>query len=284
MRLFTFKTLFLPVFLLSVSLSYGQRSNNDEKGLWEIWKLQSGETNNPSAVIKACIEFKKKNPSDPLGAITQGIVAWNLIAIGKLDAAERILNPMTKLKASDIQKANVYFAQTWLTRIDMMKIKPHLEAYFRKNVEYPPSLDVFKSLPEDKRPPSKDRWGKPWDYKLVGFKSAPKMPKNLKYEIGSQLLGSYSDMGKALSIPYGSRMNYRPYRKMPGTPGAETIEFLIVEEKEQSEAEKIGTKPKTKILSKGMNGNGVYLAYYGAKIMAMNDGNHWKIIAKPPSW
>jgi len=241
----------------------------NEKAAWDIWKMMESEPNDHPAVVAACEEFRKNNPRDPLIDVTRGIAAWHLLKVNDIPAAVKDLTSMLAKESTPLQKAADEMARTWLSRFDMEWVKRALGTYYRKEVQYPESLDALAGLPEKNRPPLTDRWGKPWAYSLVGFKLLEGF-NNQKYTLRCHALGEDSDLADALEIPYAGRINLRPIQMADRDPANELIVFATTDESQ-----------KRVMLSERVAFGNIVLAYSGSRILILSDGNHWKFTARP---
>ena len=141
-------------------------------------------------------------------------------------------------------------------------------------MEYPEKLDDaidFALADKNLKAPSKDRWKNPWEYELVGFKHLVKVPKNQKYALGSSLLGKQADFEKALEAPYKANIDIMPVQMGSTTRGSESVFFVNPAD-----------RTKTKVLIKvGHRRMGATLGFVGNNIIAVSDGDYWKLLPRP---
>jgi hypothetical protein len=238
-----------------------------------VWKLMSETPDDRAAVIAACGEFEKKRPGDPLTSVTRGITAWHLLQSGERKPAVQVLTRMASAavpaRPDALREAAVNMGRTWLTRLDREQVKAGLKTLYLRDVEYPESLEALKSLPGDIRPPLTDRWGKPWSYRLVGFRKLTGLA-NQKYELQARLLGRDSDLAEALQRPYAEGITLKPVKLVSAQAGRGVVQFT-------PPADASGEV----ILAVGAREGRVVFAYMGAKLIVLSDGNHWSVQPKP---
>lgn len=256
--------------LLSSCLNTGLAA--DEKGVWDIWKKTEAEPVNLTELIADCTAFKQANASDPLRPVIDGILAWAYFKSEKMADGAKLLVPVVNARNTPMQKATSDMARTWLTRIDRIVVKMVLQEYYKREIAFPAKVDDAIDKYADTIKASKvDRWGKPWNYELVGFKHLTKVPKDQKYSLQSILLGEDSDYEKALEIPFGGRINIVPMKMGLTTPGAESVYFKKADDEKSSPIH----------IKLGERVGGVALGYVGKNILVLTDGNHWKLLPKP---
>jgi hypothetical protein len=242
----------------------------NERGLWALWKQHTENTNRHAQVADACAAFEKASPQDPLRVVARGIAAWHLLKSGKNDAARQILLPMLADRGTDLAKAGSDIARRWMTRLDREDVRGALKEVYNRDIAFPESLEALKTLPADRRPPPADRWGKPWEYKLVGFKALRGLP-NQKYELISQLLGPESDLRAALADPYAARINLKPSRLVSPAGQSEVVEFV-------TDGEPVARK---QVMSVGSTSERIVFPYSGQNLILLSDGDCWKVLPKP---
>lgn len=261
----------LLLFFIPLS-SYAQTvvSPEAEKALWDLWQAHIAASNNHEEIYSKCAEFSAKTHYYPLTMVADGIAAWRLLKAGQQTNAVKILSKMENISPSfPLASAAATMGKTWLTRIDRERVRTALKFYYRKNVEFPVSLDALQNLPAEIRPPFKDHFGKNWSYRIVNFKYVRGF-KNQKYELLSTTLGTNSDLAVSLAKPYGSEIRLKPVKLMTGTPGRETFSF-----------ERTGEKKETVFIALGSSNNNVLFAFCGQRLIILSDGNHWSIITRP---
>ena len=160
----------------------------------------------------------------------------------------------------------------WLTRLDREKVRNALAAYYRNAIEYPINLQPLKkTMPSAKEStlPLADRWGAPWQYQLAAFKII-KGTRGQRYLLQSKTLLESSDLAKALERPYADRILLQPVALTISGNGAQNVVFQTP-----------GDQPEKILLSEGGQAAGVTLAYIGAHILILCDGDHWRVVTKP---
>jgi len=257
----------------------------DERSLWTIWKLVEEKPDDHTAAVAACAEFGKKNPHDPLLVVTRGITAWHLLKSGRTDAAIQVFEPMAsavvQARSDPLQMAALTMGRTWLTRIDRERVKQSLKKLYLRDIEYPASLETLASLPKESRPPLADRWGKPWTYRLVGFRKLRGFSTQ-KYELQSKLLGRNSDLASALQAPYADGIKLKPVDLLSSGHGKGTVRFTTYSTNSGDSGAASGNKTSRDIIvSVGGNAGPVFFAYMGSRLLVLSDGNHWMVLPGP---
>lgn len=240
---------------------------DDERAFWDVWKLHSSTTNRHAEVLAACEGFATAAPADPLLPVTRHIAAWRLLKLGRHDEAAAILTPMVRDGAEGMQKVASDIARAWLTRLDRETLKDALQKVYLREVAFPDRLDVWANDTTN-APPLTDRWGKTWQYGLVGFKHIPGL-RNQKYALRSRILLRHSDLAAALDVPYADRIRLKPVRLKTLDSGKALIEFDP------------GDDTGPALLTVGARHGLVALAYVGEHILLLGDGDHWKALSKP---
>jgi len=249
----------------------------DEKGLWTLWQQHESSPSNHADVVAACRQFAKRNPSDSLLPVARGIEAWHLFKLGRVEEGKALLLPRPAGEGNTVQKGAGELARGWLTRLDIEQVKKCLQAYYRKEVAYPASVDDVATHPDiDKtlHPLTVDRWGARWRYRLVGFKGVPGF-LDQRYEIACVKLGKTSDFREALELSYGDGIQIEPLRIAgDGAGPGSLVEF-------RKTGDGASTERKVFVLGAGRSWKGISLAYIGDNIIVACDRTHWKVFAKP---
>jgi hypothetical protein len=252
-------------FILAVALTgRAQSVKADEKGLWDIWCVGTNSVFAASEVSEECKKFRTSAPQDPFTVVVSGLEAWNRLKRGDTVTAAAIFNAMlVKGPATGLRKAGDEMARSWLSRIDREQVAHALKECYKRDIEFPASLEAVKVLGDKASIPVTDRWGKPWIYRRG---STIKGMETQRYDLESAVLGIRSDLKGALKMGYADRMDLKPVRMVPGPK--ETIEF------------KTGDG-RSLIREEGDRVNIVNLIYVGTRIIVLSDGNHWSVMAKP---
>ncbi len=254
----------LVLFLAVAVTGHAQSGKADEKVLWDVWCSGTNSSFEASELAETCKKLRTGAPQDPLTAVLSGIEAWNHLKRGDTIAATAIFNTMlVKGPATGLRKAGDEMARTWLTRMDREQVMPLLKEIYRRDIEFPSSLEALKSLGDKASYPLTDRWGKPWVYRKG---SAIKGMESQRFVLESSALGVRSDLKAALKIGYAERMDLKPVRMVPG--------LLVVVELKTAEG-------RSMLREEGDRANTVNLIYVGGYIIVLSDGNHWKVLPKP---
>ena len=252
-------------FLLAVAVTgRAQSIKADERGLWDVWCIGTNSAFQASEIAKACKKFRTSAPQDPLTVVVSGLEAWNHLKRADTVTATAIFNAMlVKGTATGLRKAGDEMARSWLTRLDRGQVTSALKESYRRDIEFPASLEAVKAPGEKASFPLTDRWGKPWVYRRG---STIKGMETQRYDLESSVLGIRSDIKDALKMGYGERMDLKAVRMVPGSKNV--VEFKTGE-------------GRTLLREEGDRGNIVNLIYVGTYIIVLSDGNHWSVMAKP---
>lgn len=251
---------------LTVSLvCRGQSATPDERALWKLWVTCTNNPDAPAAVEGACRDYQAAAAGDPLVTVARGIDAWSLLKLGRTREAASLFTSMLLLpgNATPLQAAGAEMARCWLVRLDREQVREALKMIYRRDVEFPASLEALTTLKIKAVPPLKDRWGAPWVYRR---ESSIRGMQAQQYSLESSRLGSLSDLAKALDLPYASRITLEPVR--PSPIGNDTFEFATPSQ-------------KGIFLQAGADKDGIVVAYLGQNVIVMSDGSHWRVMLKP---
>lgn len=245
----------------------------EEKMAWSIWEKMAQNPEDLSEVIAECEAFMKGRQTDQIAPVVVGILGWCYFKTERMPDGAKLLMSIEKYRTTPIKKAGSDLARTWLARIDIQLLKAALMIYYRKHQKFPEKLIDAIEFAEQKKGlkvPAKDRWGKPWTYDLVGFKTLTKVPKNQKYALSCTILGQYSDFAEALEMPYAGKIDLIPVKMGSTKSGFESVYF-----------KKAGDASSRPILMKvGDRKSGVTCAFIGRSVIALTDGNHWKLFKR----
>ncbi len=239
----------------------------DEVAFWELWKTHLAATNGHAEAVAACDAFEQKHPGDPFIIVARQFKAWHLLKLDRNADASALLTPMVTPGSTGLDKGASELARAWLTRLDRETVKAALQKVYARDVAYPEALDVWPKNAAG-TPPSVDRWGKAWKYRLTGFTRIPGL-RNQKYELQALLLGDTSDLAAALALPYAEQLTLKPVGLRPMTSGPPMIVF---------ETGETGAKAT---MTAGTRSEGTFLAYVGDRIILVADYTHWKVLPKP---
>lgn len=236
----------------------------DEKGLWDVWCVGTNSAFEASEVAEACTTFRARAPQDAFTVVVSGLEAWNRLKRGDTGTAAAIFTTLlVKGPATGLRKAGDEMARSWLSRMDREHVTHALTESYRRDMEFPASLEAVKALGDKAPLPLTDRWGKPWVYRRG---SLIKGMETQRYDLESAVLGLRSDLKDALNLRYAERMDLKPVRMVPGSKNG--VEFKTGE-------------GRSLIREEGDWVNNVNLIYVGTYIIVLSDGNHWSVMAKP---
>lgn len=247
----------------------------DEDGLLELWKQHMATPDDHAAVIKACREFSAAHVGDPLLPVVRGIEEWHTLRAGKTDEALAMFEADMALPPSPLNDGARRIAFAWMTRKDREKVAAALQAYYRKEIAYPKTLEQIAAHPKLKsapQPPAADRFGKPWDYALTGFEKVKGFEKlkgfaDQKYLLRSTVLGDVSDLKSAVKLPYASRISAVPQQVIPAPGNVLAVKFNLGK--------------TTAVIGAGTAAGDLHLAFVGTKIIVVCDYTHWKLYPRP---
>jgi hypothetical protein len=241
----------------------------DEAALLELWQQHIAVPEKHEETITACRSFAAAHPSDPLVPVVQGIEAWHHFSAGRAAEAQRLLEPHLAAPPGPITDAARALARGWITRLDREKVAAALQVHYRKEIAYPKSLEQLASypkLPPESRPPFADRFGKPWNYRLAGFKTVSGFGDQ-KYVLQSQALGDLSDLRSAVKAPYASRIQVTPVQIVTTPDGSLAVKFNT-------------GKGGSAMVAVGRASGDLHVAFVGAQIVVVCDHTHWKVLPK----
>ena len=235
----------------------------DEDALLALWKQHIGMPDDHEAAFKACRDFATAHAGDPLLPVVRGLEAWHLQRAGRRGEALQITTADLTAPPGPVTDGARRVALGWMTRLDRDQVVAALQAYYRKAVAYPKTLE---QLPADGRPPLNDRFGKPWNYKLTGLAKVPGF-EDQKYSLQSAVLGDLSDFKAALALSYAARIVAVPQEVLAAPGNNQVVKFNVA-----------GTSV---LLGPGQATGSLHLAYAGTKILVVCDDTHWKILPRP---
>lgn len=263
----------LATMLFGLAVPVGYAQGADERAFWLVWQKHTENLEKHAEAVAACREFERQAPDDPLAVVVRQFAAWHLLKLGKSAEARTILAPSVTGRATAFHRVADDVARAWLTRLDRDALQAHLRQTYLRDVAFPVSLDALAAPPGAERPPLVDRWGKPWAYRLVGFKHL-KGFDNQKYELQSQRLGSSSDLAKVLAMPYAGRITLRPVKLVSSASGSTLVQFA-----DDAASGPAAKKPIQMRI--GSRCGWIVFAYMGEHIILLADEDHWKAVAKP---
>jgi hypothetical protein len=251
--------LLLGTFVLLPSHARAQ----DEGALQDLWKQQVATPDDHDALLKSCQEFTTAHANDPLLPVVRGLTEWHLLRAKRQPEAWPMLGQDLAASGGPVAIGAQRLALAWATRVDREQVAKALQAWYRKEVAYPKTLDLVRPLGTF---PAADRFGKPWIYKLTGFAKLPGFTDQ-KYSLQSPVLGDVSDFQGALQLPYAARISAVPVQVQAAEGGTPTVKFNIA-----GSAALVGV---------GQAAGDLYLAYVGAHVIVVCDYTHWRILPRP---
>ena len=235
----------------------------DEEAVFDVWERHMAKPDDPEAAVKACQDFAKTHPDDPLLPVVRGLETWRQLRAGHRAEALQLMTADLTAPPGAVTEGERRIALGWMTRVDRERIADGLQAFYRKQVAYPKSLE---QLPPEARQPANDRFGKPWIYKLTGFAKVAGFTDQ-KYSLQSAFLGDTSDFKTAVQLAYAARISATPVQVLAGPGNLPAVKFNVA-----------GGSP---VIGVGQASGDLYLAFVGAKIVIVCDYTHWKIFSRP---
>jgi len=242
----------------------------NETELERLWEQHLARPDDHAAVIAACQRFVALDAGDPFTDVVSGIETWHLLRSGKAGEATPILQSHLIAKPSLILSGATAVAKGWQTRLDRERVVKALQLFYRKEVGYPASLAdliAHPKVPKEQHPPLNDRFGNPWQYRLVGIKGLPTM-QDQRYELLSTALGDQSPLEVALEAPYGFGIDLIPEAVFPALNPPQ-VSF------------KNPAGGGATAIPLGRSAGGLYLAYIGNQIVIVCNHSYWKIFSRP---
>jgi hypothetical protein len=241
----------------------------DEDGLLELWKQHMATPDDHEVVTKACRDFAAAHAGDPLLPVARGFEEWHTLRAGHQREALAMFGEDLAAPAGSVGDGARRLALGWMTRADREQVAAALQAYYRKEIAYPRTLEQLASNPKLKsepQPPFQDRFGKPWSYSLTGFAKL-KGFADQKYSLQSAVLGDMSDLKTAVKLPYAARISAVPQQVIPAPGNTLAVKFNLA--------------GNTAIVGAGQATGALHVAFVGAKIIVVCDYTHWKIFPRP---
>jgi hypothetical protein len=273
----------LMLMVLGVGLPYASAATDaDERALVALWRMQHATPHEHAALLDACQVFDKEHPSSAFGGVADTLAAWHLLKLGRTDEAVVLLAALPRQQQEGVDHGAYEVGAAWLSRIDRTRVQQALQFYYRREIGYPATLEeltAYPALPKSLAFPAVDRWGRRWDYRLVGFRRLSGM-LNQKYALTSPKLGSESDFEQALAQPYKVQITARIIRVRTIASGRDVVEMEI--ESPAGPAGEGASARRRKVVV-GLNSwsEGLFLAYVGRNFILVCDRSYWQLLPKP---
>lgn len=242
----------------------------DETALHRLWLQHLSTPANHEVVIKACRAFESQYPESPLFPVARGLLAWRLMKDGQTADAGKALAALSDPRQSAFDAPAAEMARRWLTRLDVEKVRSALRVHYQKQIAYPASLDDLVLTKNQPNPPKADRWGRPWNYEITGFKHIAGTPGQV-YRLQSVTLGATSGLAPALQRPYAGTLPVRATQTIAGKDGGPpSVKFELA-----------GVRPVLMILTPGSVSDAFTFCHAGDTILVLSDGEYWLVLPKP---
>lgn len=243
----------------------GAQTPAEESALLTLWKAHN--PSNHEAAARTCAAFEKQFPESPLVVVSHSIVGWHALAAGdRGPAVQKLFEACLSDKKDALSESATTMGRRWLSRLDRESVKAGLKLYYADHIGYPASLDELARLPEKKRPPLNDRWGRPWRYRLSDLKRIRGTTAQ-KYVLESVNVDRDNEIDEALAKPYDVATLLKPQKVLSRDAGHESVSFAA------------GREPV--VLTVGSRYRGVTLAYVGQTILILTDDDHWLVLPCP---
>lgn len=209
--------------LLCVATLTPARAATADGALWSLWQRHLAVTNH-AAMAAACADFATEPRHGALAPVAYVFAGWHLLRGGHLTNAVEVLTALAARGDTPVRQGCAEIARTWLTRVDAAVLKDALHRHYLRAVAFPKKLTDLRTEGRQDAIRYKDRWGRDWTYRLVGFQSLPGL-RNQKYSLRSPVLGDDTALAPALARPYAATIDLRPVRHVSGGAGHATWEF-----------------------------------------------------------
>lgn len=237
----------------------------DEAAALGLFQLHQRDGVRPDAARDACLQFEQRHAASALRPVARCLLGWDLLRLKATNEAVRALEGAAGGAQGPMLDAAQDVARCWLSRVDRERVRTALKEHYTRHADFPASLDALRALPEAMRPPATDRWGRSWRYGITQFERI-KGTKMQRYTLESPSIPpGGSDLAAALRKPYGFAMEAKPVR-IESAGG--TVVFLV--------------GGRTEMLSVGAKQGRAVLAWAGATVAVLSDGEYWNVTAPAP--
>lgn len=260
--------LVLALSLTSAAYAGDAGVEQDEHRLWQLWQAHEAQPGDHEGLLELCARIEARDPGFRFIEVVRGIAAWHLMKAGRPDEARAAWAGLDRSAPGEpFARAAQRMARTWLTRMDRETLRKALQTAYRRDLQYPESLERLADAAETELP-MRDRWGDPWTYEWTRFRFLRVSPGQ-RYSLESRNVRGSSDLSEALRSEYGSGINLRPVR-LVGTGAAPSVAF-------QAE----GAPAEQTVLAAGASLRGQTFVYIGRRILVLADADHWRVFMKP---
>lgn len=251
----------LPL-LLALLLPAPARADADEDLFGRLFQLHLTNAAADAAMAAQAARTADSLPPGPYRSAARALQGWRLLRAGKTADARAAYAALLADPATPASLAEL--ARRWLTRLDLEQVRAALRTAWIRDIRYPESLE---QLPEP-RPPLKDRWDRPWSYRVRASKRLG--AEGQTYDLQSTALGADSALAPALARPWPDALPVRILSVAGANPVVtfETIPPLA---------------PHRPALSEGKSWNGLVLVKVGPKALLLVQGDHLFLPLKPGS-
>lgn len=260
----TARALLLPAALFLLLAPAPRAQDAGEAALWKLWQAVERNPTNAMANARLCAQFEQAPEAAALKPVARGLLGWHLLAAGKTMEGTKAFESQLAKDPAPLAAAANDMASRWLTRLDREKVKAGLELVYKRELEYPATIDTLAKLDPAARPPLTDRFGNPWDYRREGMKHIKGL-MGQRYLLRSSRLTETSDLATELAKPYASGLRITLEKDAGGESG-----MLILT---AASGEKLALAP-------GQSRGRITLAHAGRDIVVVSDGDCWRVLPR----
>jgi hypothetical protein len=239
----------------------------DEDAFLSFWADHQPVVSNHPAAIAVCTRFLAGHPASAYRPAVASLGAWHALAAGRTNEARAGFTALLGNGAAPVEGAAAESARRWLTRLDREDLRSALTAWYAGHVAYPRSLEPLATLPPAVRPPLRDRWNEPWDYRLEAFRRLRGLGDQ-RYRLESRTLGAASSLAAALAVPFASRLHAKLIR-MVTDASAPSVELEFP-----------AAAGRRAVLMEGTACAGIRLTRVGPRALLLSDGDHWQVLPR----
>lgn len=253
----------LALLLGAVGASAGlAQSAPDEAEAVRVWQAHSRVPADPAAVLVAGTRFEQQYPGSEWLPFVQGLTAWQAMTSGSTQAAVQAWERMAAAgPANPLAEAGRNQALRWLTRLDREQVRAALRTVYRRDVQYPATLEALRALSPP--PPLTNRWGRAWTYRLESLQQVKGL-SGQRYLLESPGMSGQSDLAAALEKPYRLPVALEPQRVESGAGKRPTLQCA-----------------GNLMIAEGSEYKGLTLVHVGVYSLIFTDADRWFLLPRP---
>ena len=254
----------LALGLAAVTLAAALKAGPAEEAVLMLWSRQAEMEPAEAAVL--CARALDSGTLGSYAPVARTLMGLNLLKAGRPQDAAAAYASALSSGGDPLSRAADNQARRWLTRIDREALVAALRQWYAANVAYPPALDVLQTLPDIQTLPLQDRWGDPWNYRLVPMRQMPQLTDQ-RYQLESRALFRSSDLATALRQLESSTTHVRFLRIVSRQPPVISVEITQPE-----------MDPVNATLALGASASGVRLCALSPIMAICSDGDRWIMV------